>query len=62
MNQEEENQLNSNYVETLLYGLIDGLSADFDVACPFALYGVVNGGFRINEYKKVVDPRNSIKF
>jgi hypothetical protein len=46
----------------MLYGIIDGLTADFDTNCAASMYGVVNGGFRANEYKNVADPRNTVKF
>ena len=50
------------YYENLIYGVIDGLTADFDTNCADSMYGVVNGGFRAKDYKNVVDPRNSVKF
>jgi hypothetical protein len=46
----------------MLYGIIDGLTADFDVTCANSMYGVVNGGFRALEYKKIYIPTNTIKF
>ena len=50
------------YYENLIYGVIDGLTADFDTNCADSMYGVVNGGFRAKDYKNVIDPRNSVKF
>lgn len=52
----------SSYYETMLYGIIDGLTADFDANCASSLFGVVNGGFRAKEYKNIADPRNTVKF
>ena len=46
----------------MLYGIIDGMTASFDENCSSSLYGVVNGGFRANQYKIIADPRNTIKF
>ena len=46
----------------MLYGLIDGLTADYDANCSSSLYGVVNGGFRAIEYKAVYNPQKTIKF
>lgn len=50
------------YYENMIYGAIDGLTADFDTNCAASLYGVVNGGFRAKDYKNIVDPRNTVKF
>jgi hypothetical protein len=50
------------YYEQLTYGLIDGMAGQFDVNCANSLYGVVNGGFRANEFKMIANPKNTIKF
>jgi hypothetical protein len=57
-----ENLKSNDYYENMLYGLIDGLTADFDTNCSSSLYGVVNGGFRAIEYKNVYNPQKTIKF
>lgn len=59
---EEPEIVREAYYENMLYGIIDGLTADFDANCASSMYGVVNGGFRAIDYKNVVDPRNSVKF
>lgn len=51
-----------DYYENMLYGIIDGFTGPFDANCSSALYGVVNGGFRANEYKSVYKPTSTIKF
>ena len=51
-----------SYYEDMLYGIIDGVTGPFDENCSAALYGVVNGGFRANQYKAVWNPTSTIKF
>lgn len=57
-----EELIANDYYENMLYGLIDGMTADYDMNCSSSLYGVVNGGFRAIEYKNVYNPQNTIKF
>lgn len=51
-----------DYFEQYIYGLIDGLAADFDETCAMSMYGVVDGGFRAKEYWNIVIPTNTMKF
>lgn len=60
--EEEIGSMPADYYENMLYGIIDGLTADFDMNCSSSMYGVVNGGFRAVEYKNVANPTNTIKF
>jgi hypothetical protein len=51
-----------DYYENMLYGVIDGMTSSFDQNCSSSLYGVVDGGFRANEFKAIYNPTNSVKF
>jgi len=42
----EENAKSPDYYENMAYGVIDGLTADFDMTCAESMYAVVNGGAR----------------
>lgn len=57
-----ENLKPLDYYENMVYGVIDGMTADFDANCKDSMYGVVGGGFSAFKYKNVAKPSNTIKF
>lgn len=58
----EEHLKPLDYYENMVYGVIDGMTADFDANCKDSMYGVVGGGFSAFKYKNVAVPSNTIKF
>jgi len=51
-----------SYKEEMIYGLIDGTTADYNTSCRDALKTTVNGSFRVWQYKMVQLPQNTAKF
>jgi hypothetical protein len=46
----------------MVYGLIDGTTAEYNTSCRDALKTTVSGSFRVWQYKAVALPANTAKF